>query len=120
MNNNLYISVQRVGSRYLEVSFGTTDVDTWCYLECYLVLPRVLQCYLVLPGGCLALPGFYFGVVFFCGPKISAFLKLKLLEKKQFPPGDVTWAHTCSRHLFTWPTLCLHCSIAPMAITVTT
>ena len=33
--------VQRVGSCYLELSFGTTGVDTWCYLECYLVLPGV-------------------------------------------------------------------------------
>ena len=83
---------QRVGSRYLEVSFSTTDVDTWCYLECYLVLP----------GHWL---GFRFGVGLFCDPKISAFLKLKLVEKNQFPPGDVTWAHACSRYLFTWPTL---------------
>ena len=33
-----------MGNCYLdsEVSFGTTGVDTWCYLECYLVLPEVL------------------------------------------------------------------------------
>ena len=48
MPTNLY---QRVGSCYLEVSFGTTGVDTWCYLECYLVLPGVL------PGVIWALPG---------------------------------------------------------------
>ena len=77
---------QRVGSYYLEVSFGTTGVGTWCYLECYLVLF----------GRCLASGylGFYFGVVFsfcfFCGPKISAFLKLKPLVKNQFPPVVVT------------------------------
>ena len=52
--------------------------------------------------------GFYFGVVFFGGPKISAFLKLKLLEKDQFPPRDVTWAHVCSCYMFTWPTLCFY------------
>ena len=74
---------------------------TWCYLECYLVLPGVL------PGVTWRYLRFYFGVVFFCGPKISAFLKLKLWEKNQFPPGDVTWAHACSRYLFTWPTLWL-------------
>ena len=63
--------LQRVGSCYLEVSFDTTGVDAWCYLECYLVLPgRYL--------------GYYLGVCFFCGPKISAFLKLKLLEKINF------------------------------------
>ena len=77
------LSMQRVGSCYLELSFGTTGVDTWCYLECYLVLPGVL------PGvtwsvtwcdlGVAWLPGFFY--VFFCGPKITAFLKLKLFEK---------------------------------------
>ena len=73
---------------------------TWCYLECY------LECYLVLPGRCLAIPGFLFWIrLFFGGLKISAFLKLKPLEKDQFPPRDVTWAHACSRYLFTWPTL---------------
>ena len=59
------------------------------------------MCYLVFPGR-------YLGFIlecFFCGPKISAFLKLKLLEKKQFPTGDVPWAHACNRYLFTWPTL---------------
>ena len=49
---------QRVGSCYLEVSFGTTGVDTWCYLECYMVLPAA--------GRCLALPGFPFWSSFFC------------------------------------------------------
>ena len=39
-----------------------------------------------------------------------SFLKLHynfhlLLGKNQFPPRDVTWAHACSRYLFTWPTL---------------
>ena len=95
---------QRVGSCYLEVSFGTTGVDTWCYLECYLVLPgSYLECYLVLPGVTWALPGrylgFYFGVVFLCGPKISAFLKLKLLEKINFHlevlPGPTPVVVTC-------------------------
>ena len=62
-------------------------------------LPGVTGCYRVLPG-------FLFWSIFFCGPKISAFLKLKLLGKNQFPPRDVTWAHACSRCLFTWPTLC--------------
>ena len=44
---------------------------TWCYLECYLVLlGRYLGC--------------YFGMLFFCGPKIPASLKLKLLKKLFF------------------------------------
>ena len=88
------------------------------YRRGHLVLPgvlpgvtwRVTWCYLgvtwALPGRYL---GFHFGVFFFCGPKISAFLKLKLLEKNQFPPRDVTWAHACSRYLFTWPTLWPYC-----------
>ena len=84
-----------VGSCYLEVSFGTTGVGN-------LVLPGVS------PGVTWALPGvtwvFYFGVVFFFVPKKSAFLKLKLLEENQISPGDVTWAHACSRYLSTWPT----------------
>ena len=42
---------QRVGNCYLEVPFGTTGVDTWCYLGCYLVLPGVL------PGVTWVLPG---------------------------------------------------------------
>jgi hypothetical protein len=72
----------RVGNCYLEVLPGRTGVVAWV-LPGVLVLPgvtwRYLECYLVLPGRYL---GFYFGVVFFfCGPKISAFLKLKLLEK---------------------------------------
>ena len=97
---------QRVGSCYLEVSFGTTGVGTWCYLECYLVLSGVLPGVTwALPGRYLALPGVLFWSRFFYGPKISAFLKLKLLEKNQFPLRDVTWAHACSRYLFTWPTL---------------
>ena len=46
---------------------GVTWSATWCYLG---VAWRYL--------------GLYFGVVFFCGPKISAFLKLKLWEKINF------------------------------------
>ena len=69
------LSSQRVGSCYLELSSGTTGVDTWCYLECYLVLPGVtwsvtwcyLVCHLVLPGRCLALPGFFY--IFVVVPK---------------------------------------------------
>ena len=58
------LSIQRVGSCYLEVSFGTKGVDTWCYLECYLVLP----------GRCLALPGFLFWSRFlFVVPKYPRF-----------------------------------------------
>ena len=57
---------QRVGSCYLEVSLGTTGVDTWCYLECYLVLPGALPgvtwCYLGVAWRYLV---FYFGVGFF-------------------------------------------------------
>jgi len=89
---------QRVGSCYLELSFGTTGVDTWCYLVLPGVLPRVTW---ALPGvtGCYL--GFHFEVFSFGGPKISAFLKLKPLGKNQFPPRDVTWAHAYSRYLFT-------------------
>ena len=87
-------------------TLGVTWGVTWCYLVLPGVLPgvtwSVTWCYLV-PGRCLVLPGYSFG--FFGGPKISAFLKLKLLEENQFPPRDVTWAHACSRYLFTWPTL---------------
>ena len=84
------------------------------YRRGHLVLPGVLPgviwsvtwCYL---GVTWALPGVTWGFIlesfFFYGPKISAFLKLKLLEKIQFPLRDVTWAHACSRYLFTWPTL---------------
>ena len=57
------------------------------YRRGHLVLPGVL------PGVTWVLPGRYLGVTwvfilesfFFGGPKISAFLKLKLLEKNQFP-----------------------------------
>jgi hypothetical protein len=38
---HVFLGSQRVGSCYLEVSLGTTGVDTWCYLECYLVLHGV-------------------------------------------------------------------------------
>ena len=56
----------RVGNCYLEVLPGRTGVVAW-------VLPRVLpgvtwcylECYLVLPGRCLALPGFIFWSSFF-------------------------------------------------------
>ena len=101
---------QRVGSCYLEVTFGTTGVDTWCYLEFYLVLPGVLPgvtrsvtwCYLGVAWRRWRYLGFLFWSSFFCGPKMSAFLKLELLDKNQFPPRDVAWAHACSRYLFTW------------------
>ena len=78
---------------------------TWSVTWCYLVLPWVLPG--VIPGVTWALPGVtwvFISESFFYGPKISAFLKLKLLGKDQFPPRDVTWAHACSRYLFTWPT----------------
>ena len=89
---------QRMGSCYLEVSFGTTGVDTWCYL----VLPGVLLGVIwALPGVAWRYLGFYFGVFFLCGPKISAFLKLKLLEKKSIS----TWRCYLGPRLFTWPTL---------------
>ena len=82
--------------RYLKVSFGTTGARrghlvlpgvTWSVTWCYL---GVAWCYL----------GLYFGVVsFFCGPKISAFLKLKLLEKINFHlemlPGPTLVVVTC-------------------------
>ena len=68
----------RVGNCYLEVLPGRTGVVAWVLPG---VLPgvtwRYLECYLVLPGRYL---GCYFGM-FFCGPKIPAFLKLKLLKK---------------------------------------
>ena len=55
---------------------GVTWSVTWCYLECYLVLPGVS------PGVTWALPGYLAFFMFFLGPKITAFLKLKLFEKK--------------------------------------
>ena len=65
---------------------GVLPGVTWCYLECYL---GVAWRYL----------GFYFRVVFFYGPKISAFLKLKLLGKDQFHlemlPGPTPVVVTC-------------------------
>ena len=58
------------------------------YRRGHLVLPGMLPG--VLPGVTWALPGVYTWVFilkyFLCGPKISAFLKLKLLGKNQFPP----------------------------------
>ena len=55
------------------------------------LLPRSVIRHLpgVLPGRCLVLPGYGFWICF-SGPKISAFLKLKLWEEHQFPPRDVT------------------------------
>ena len=70
----MYIhNYQRVGSCYLEVSFGTTGVDIWFYLECYLVLPGVLPGVLLGCYNYLALPGFsfYLGVVFSKYPSFS-------------------------------------------------
>ena len=88
-----------MGSCYLEVSFGTTGVDTWCYLECYLgVTWSVTWCYLGVAWR-------YLGFILescFCGPKISAFLKLKLKKKS---PGNVTWSRACPCYLVAWPTL---------------
>ena len=71
---------QRVGSCYLEVLFGTTGVDTWCYLECYLVLPGVLPA-VVLPGRYL---GFYFGVGCFFVPKYPRFSNSNFWKKINF------------------------------------
>ena len=67
---------------------------TWCYLECYLVLPGVS------PGVTWALPGYLaFFYVFFLCPKITAFLKLKLFEKNNFHlkmlPGPTPVVVTC-------------------------
>ena len=61
---------------------GVLPGVTWRYLECYLVLPgRYLGC--------------YFWMLFFCGPKIPASLKLKLLKNLETLPGPapvlVTW-----------------------------
>ena len=71
------------------VLLGVTWSVTWCYLG---VTWRYL--------------GFFFGVVpkisFFCMvPKHSRSSNSNFWEKRDFP-----WAHTCSRYLFTWPTLC--------------
>ena len=52
----------------------------------------------VLRGVPWALPGVTWGYMLECflyAPKISAFLKFKLLGKNHFPPRDVTWAHAC-------------------------
>ena len=65
-----------MGSCYLEVSFGTTGVGTWCYLECYQVLPGVLPgvtwsvtwCYLGVAWRYLGV--LHFGVVLFMVPNI--------------------------------------------------
>ena len=102
---------QRVGSYYLGVSWechsalqawtpGVTWSVTcqWCYLECYN--------YLVLPERCLALPGVFISEYFFCAvPKYPLSSNSNFSTKNQFSPRDVTWAHACSRYLFTWPTL---------------
>ena len=82
---------QRVGSchGYLEVSFGITDVDSWCYLECYLVLPGVLPGvtwrYLVLPGVTWALPSvtwvFILECFFFVVPKYPRFSNSNFWKK---------------------------------------
>ena len=53
----------------------------------------------MLPGRCLALPGFLFRSRFSCGPEISAFFKLKILEKIDFHlemlPGPTSVVVTC-------------------------
>ena len=56
LRTSLALRTQRVGNCYLEVSFGTTGVDTWCHLECY------LECYLVLPGVTWSVTWCYLGV----------------------------------------------------------
>ena len=61
------------------------------------MLPGVLHgVTLTLPRGYL---GFYFGITIFYGPKISAFLKLKLLGKINFHlemlPGPTPVVVTC-------------------------
>ena len=69
---------------------GVLPGVTRCHLECYLVLPgRYLGCH---------------SGKFFYGPKISAFLNLKLLKKKM-SPGNVTWSRACPCYLVAWPTL---------------
>ena len=92
-----------MGSCYLEVSFGTTGVDTWCYLECYLVLPGMF------PGVTWALPDvtlvFILESFFLLWSQNIRVSQTQTFDKDQFPPRGVTWAHACSRYLFTWPTL---------------
>ena len=104
--------VLRVGNSYLEdlVLLGRTGVVawvlpevlpgvlpgvTWCYLECYLDVTWVV----------------ILGSLFFCGPKISAFLNLKLL-KTIISPGNVTWSRVCPCYLVAWPTLGLRAGSA--------
>ena len=63
----------------LRASKWTAPLVAWVLPDqYYLALPGVLPG-LVLPGVTRALPGLLFWDVFFCGPKIPASLKLKLL-----------------------------------------
>ena len=92
------------------------------YRRGHLVLPGVLPgvtwsvtwCYLVLPG---VLPGvtwvFILKSVFFLWSQNIRVSQTQTFGKDHFPPRDVTWAHACSRYLFTWPTLCL-CIVIPL------